>query len=63
MKEHGRLLALKHKLVNVVDLDEPLSMETLQMFQLKDLECAEGQVESDHFSVAPSIALKGMDIR
>lgn len=39
MREHGRLLALKEKLVSIVDEQDPLSINTLSLFQLKDLRC------------------------
>lgn len=36
MREHGRLLLLKDKLVNMVDRDNKLSVQELGLFQLKD---------------------------
>ena len=36
MKEHGRLLTLKEKLVNLVDPQDKLDIKALSLFQLKD---------------------------
>ena len=43
MKEHGRLLLLKQKLVSLVDAEQKLDVKTLGMFQLKDF--CHGEIE------------------
>ena len=36
MREHGRLLVLKEKLISMVDPNSELDIKTLGLFQLKD---------------------------
>lgn len=62
MREHGRLLALKEKLVGLVDEQDPLSVNTLSLFQLKDLRCPNIDPKSMD-DVTQDQVLKGMDAR
>lgn len=62
MREHGRLLALKEKLVSIVDEQDPLSINTLSLFQLKDLRCPNIDPKCMD-DVTTDQVIKGIDVR
>ena len=62
MREHGRLLALKEKLVSIVDEQDPLSINTLSLFQLKDLRCPNIDPKSMD-DITTDQVIKGIDER
>lgn len=67
MKEHGRLLVLKERLVKIIGNNDKLDIKTLALFQLKDF-CRnysdiEERMQNDlkSFKITSNDAIKAMD--
>lgn len=69
MKEHGRLIALKERLVSLLGPEDKMDTKTLSLFQLNDFNCKDldatatfGQ-QVDSINISSNDAVKAMDLR
>jgi hypothetical protein len=68
MKEHGRLLLLKEKLMSYVPQSEKYNLKRLAQFQLKDFTRGNTEIESglgsgEEISISSESAIDAMDYR